>query len=194
MHRAFIFLSLALAATAPARSAEVYRWTDGAGQTHYSDRPQPGAERITITVSPPASGSPEGASSAGGSQATEEETPAPFARYQSLTITSPAQEQVLWNIEGQLEVAAAVQPALQPGHALQFSLDGRSLTAEPGSTRVQFPEVFRGEHSLQVEVVDATGRPLVSSPTTRFFVRQTALPNPVPAPRPTPRPTPRAGP
>lgn len=113
-----------------------------------------------------------------------DEPPAPADRYQSLTITNPAQEQVLWNIEGQLDVAAAVQPPLQPGHALQFTLDGRTVLAEPGSTRAQFAEVFRGEHSLQVTVVDAQGVTLVASPMTRFFVRQTALPNPVPAARP----------
>lgn len=167
-------------------SAEVYRWTDADGQSHYSDRPQAGAERITIDVSTPASSSSDAGSPAASDQEPDDETPAPVDRYQSLTITSPAQEQVLWNIEGQLDVTAAVQPALQPGHALQFSLDGRTATAEPGSTRVRYPEVFRGEHSLQVEVVDVGGRTLVSSPTTRFFVRQTALPNPVPAPRPRP--------
>lgn len=186
MHRGFIFLSLVLAATATLGSAEVYRWTGADGQIHFSDRPRPGAERITITVNSPAS-SPAPAAPAS-SQASGRETPEPVARYQSLTITSPAQEQVLWNIEGQLDVAAALQPALQPGHALRFNLDGRTLVAEPGSLRAQFPEVFRGEHSLQVEVVDAQGRTLVASPTTRFFVRQTALPNPAPPPRPTPRP------
>lgn len=182
MPRAFIFLAFALAATAG--SADVYRWTDPSGQTHYSDRPQPGAERITVTVSRPASGPQSGSIVAASDQETPAEAPAPVDRYQSLTITSPAQEQVLWNIEGQLDVAAAVQPPLLPGHALRFTLDGRTAVAQPGSTRARFPEVFRGEHSLQVEVVDAQERTLVASPTTRFFVRQTALPNPVPAPRP----------
>lgn len=183
-----LFILLALASATTWGSADVFRWTDANGQTHFSDRPHPGAERITITASPPASGAPTGNSPAARGREPDSETPAPVARYQSLTITSPAQEQVLWNIEGQLDVAAAVQPPLQPGHALRFTLDGRTATAEPGSTRAQFPEVFRGEHSLQVEVVDAQGRPLVASPTTRFFVRQTALPNPAPPPRPTPRP------
>lgn len=186
MHRAYIFLVTVFAATAALDAAEVYRWKDADGQVHFSDVPRPGAERITITVSPPASGSPAGNSSAASGQDDEDENPEPVERYQSLTITSPAQEQVLWNIEGQLDVAAAVQPPLQPGHALRFSLDGRTMAAEPGETRVQFPQVFRGEHTLQVEVVDAQGRALVATPTTRFFVRQTALPNPIPAPRPRP--------
>jgi hypothetical protein len=187
MRALLIFLAVAPGIT---WAADVFRWTDADGQTHYSDRPRPGAERITITVTPPASGSPEGNTPAARGQEPDDERPAPVDRYQSLTITNPAQEQVLWNIEGQVDVAAAVQPPLQPGHALQFTLDGRTEVAEPGSTRARFQEVFRGEHSLQVEVVDAQGRPLVASPTTRFFVRQTALPNPVPAPRPTPRANP----
>jgi hypothetical protein len=181
-----LFIILALASPTTWGSADVYRWTDADGQTHYTDRPQPGAERITITVDPPASGPPEVSRFSASGQEPDEEPPAPVDRYQSLTITSPAQEQVLWNIEGQLDVAAAVQPPLQPGHALQFTLDGRTAVADPGDTRVRFEEVFRGEHSLQVQVVDAQGRPLVASPTTRFFVRQTALPNPIPAPGPTP--------
>lgn len=190
MHRTLGFLSLVLAAAATAGAAEVYRWMGADGQIHFSDRPQPGAERITITVSPPASSPSFAASAAAGSRVPEDEATGPVARYQSLTITSPTQEQVLWNIEGQLDVAAALQPALQAGHTLQFNLDGRTVVAEAGSTRAQFPEVFRGEHALQVEVVDAQGRTLVASLPTRFFVRQTALPNPVPAPTPRPRPRP----
>lgn len=174
MQALFAFLALALGA------ADVYRWIDADGQAHYSDRPQPGAERITINVSPPASGSADGASPTVSIQAPEDETPAPVVSYQSLTITSPAQEQVLWNIEGQLDVAAVVQPALQPGHVLQFYLDGRMLPADPGATRTRFSEVFRGEHSLRVEVADASGKTLVASPMSRFFVRQTAIPQPAP--------------
>lgn len=190
MHQTFIVLFLVLAAATTAGAAEVYRWTGADGHIHFSDRPQPGAERITITVSPPASSLSSAASAAAGSRVSGNEEPAPVARYQSLTITDPAQEQVLWNIEGQLDVAAALQPALQPGHALRFNLDGRTVAAEAGSTRAQFQEVFRGEHSVQAEVVDSQGRTLVSSLPTRFFVRQTALPNPVPTPTPTPRPRP----
>jgi hypothetical protein len=182
MQALFAFLALALG------GANVYRWVDADGQAHYSDQPQPGAEKITINVSPPASGSARGtvgvATPTASSQAPEDETPAPVFTYQSLTITNPAQEQVLWNIEGQLDVAASVQPALQPGHVLQFYLDGRMVQAEPGSTQIRFSEVFRGEHSLRVEVADASGRTLVASPESRFFIRQTAISQSAPKPAP----------
>ncbi len=182
MYPLFAFLALALGA------ADVYRWTDADGQAHYTDRPQPGAERITIDVGP--NGSPSGASASSSirTQAPDDETASPAFSYQSLTITTPAQEQVLWNIEGQLETAAAVQPSLQASHALQFYLDGRMQQADPGTTRTRYLEVARGEHSLRVEVVDGSGKTLASSPTSKFFVRQTAIPNPIPARPPPPRP------
>jgi hypothetical protein len=178
MQTLFVFLALALA------SADVYRWVDADGQAHYSDRPQAGAERITITVSPPARSSASSGSSNVSTQARNDESPAAITGYQSLTITRPTQEQVLWNIEGQLDVAAAVQPELQPGHALQFRLDGRMMAAKPGATQTRFSEVFRGEHALQVDAVDASGRTLISSPVSRFFVRQTSTAAPAPAQRP----------
>jgi len=181
MHTVFIFLALALG------SADVYRWVDADGQEHYSDRPQSGAERITITVSPPASG-PASSSRNVSADAPDSESAAPITGYESLTVTRPAQEQVLWNIEGQLDVAASVQPTLQPGHGLRFHLDGRTMLAEPGESQTRFSEVFRGEHTLRVDVVDALGRTLISSPMTRFYVRQTAIPRPVATPLPARRP------
>ncbi|MDP2326146.1 MAG: DUF4124 domain-containing protein [Gammaproteobacteria bacterium] len=181
MQTLFIFLALALG------SADVYRWVDADGQAHYTDRPQSGAERITIDVSSPAS-SPGSGSPNASTKARDEVPPAAFAGYQSLTITRPTQEQVLWNIEGQLDVAAAVQPELQPGHALQFHLDGRTIPAEAGATQARFPEVFRGEHVLRVDVVDASQRTLISSPTLRFFVRQTSIADPAPARLPAQQP------
>lgn len=177
MYPLFAFLVLALGA------ADVYRWVDADGQAHYTDRPQPGAERIAIETGPKVSRSGASASSSISTQAQDDDTPSPVFSYQSLTITTPAQEQVLWNIEGQLETTAAVDPPLQPGHALRFYLDGRMAQADPGTTRTRYSEVVRGEHLLRVEVADASGQTLASSPTSKFFVRQTAIPNPVP-PRP----------
>lgn len=161
-------------------AADVYRWTDANGQTHYSDQPQPGAKRVTINFSRPTASRGPAVGSSSNDGLPEPETPAVPTGYRSLIITSPAQEQVLWNIEGQLDVAAAVEPGLQGDHALRFSLDGQTATAPPGRNEARFTAVFRGEHSLQVDVVDGSGKALISSPPTRFYVRQTALPNPIP--------------
>ena len=182
MRTLFLFLALALG------GADVYRWVDADGQAHYSDQPSPGAERVAIEVGRPGAGAGNISGVARGATDPEDVTSDTPLPYQSLTIVSPVEEAVLWNIEGQLDVAAAVQPALQASHVLQFYLDGKMSPAEPGETRTRFPGVFRGEHTLRVEVVDPSGRSLVSSPMIRFFVRQTTTANQSAAPTPRPRP------
>lgn len=183
MHALVLLLALA------AGGADVYRWIDADGQVHLSDRPVPGAQRIEVAVPRPATSPPDMGQSQGTFGAAADEPAAPV-RYQGLTIASPRQDEVLWNIEGQLNVEAAVQPVLLPGHALRFYLDGRMTEAPPGITAIQVPEVYRGEHTLRVEVLNEAGQRLAESPTVRFFVRQTSLENPAnnPAANPVPLP------
>lgn len=160
---AFFFLAMG--------TVDVYRWVDADGQTHFSDRAQPGAEVLAIPT-----GSPESSGQSVVQTAGESQAPEPAFNYQSLTITSPTSEEVLWNIEGQLEVAAATQPELQPGHTLQFYLDGLKLTADQGSSQASYREVYRGRHTLRAEVLDQSGTVVAQSSLTTFFVNQTALP------------------
>jgi hypothetical protein len=187
-------LLIAVLLTSVAQATEVYRWVDASGQAHYSDRWMPGAEKVVLEASPGFSAPPTASASA-----TEPEEPEPAGRYQSLQILSPAQEEVLWNIEGQLRVSVQVTPGLLPGHNLRLYLDN-SLAAElpPGSGETQLENVHRGVHTLAAEVADPSGRALASSPVVTFAVRQTSIQNPqnplrppTPPRPPPPRPTPR---
>jgi hypothetical protein len=168
-------LLIAVLLVSAAQATEVYRWVDASGQVHYSDQWAPGAERVSITAAPgfsaPAPGAP-GADEAG----EGEETP---GRYQTLQILSPAQEEVLWNIEGQLPVSVQVEPSLLPGQVLRLYLDDKAVAdLPPGSTQTRLQDVYRGSHTLRAEVVDPSGRTLASSPAVRFAVRQTSIQNP----------------
>ena len=160
----------------PAAATEVYRWVDETGQPHYSDQWQPGAEKVRIAESP-------GFSSQKPARQEAAKGPAPQpaeagGQYQALEITSPAQEEVLWNIEGQLRVSLQVTPALQPGHGLRLYLDGTLQELPAGSTEAQLKDVFRGVHTLRAEVVDESGQVLLAGQPTTFAVRQTSLANP----------------
>jgi hypothetical protein len=171
-----ILLLAALLVAVPAGATEVYRWVDSSGQQHYSDQWQPGAEKIRIETVPGYS-APKPAPSARATGTAQQPAPAD-SQYQSLVITSPAQEEVLWNIEGQLRVSLQVNPALQPGHGLRLFLDGTEQEVPAGSTEVQLTEVYRGVHTLKAEVVDEKGKVLIASQPTTIAVRQTSLANP----------------
>jgi hypothetical protein len=160
-----------LAATAVA--ADAYKWLDAEGVVQYSDRPQPGAERIAL---PTDSRSTAGLSLAraappaadqGDQQPTED---GPF-RYESLTVSVPGAEETLWNIESVLNVSVALTPALLWGHTVRAFVEGGSplyVTA----ANFQLEEVFRGVHNIQVEVIDQTGALMIRSQPNRFYVQQ----------------------
>lgn len=171
--------------------ADVYRWVDADGVTHYSDRPQAGAERLVIQAAPGVSLTPP--ATAAKRPGVDEQG---YLPYQSVRIVSPAEDEVLWNIEGQLDVAATVDPPLQAGHTLQLYLDGApAAILAPGNSSTRLSGVFRGGHTLEAEVLDSAGTSLYRSEPLTFSVRQTSLQNPVnpqiPRPQPQPRPTPR---
>lgn len=172
--------------------AEVYRWVDAEGQVHYSDRPSPGADRVAIDVVPPSSSPPVASPSPGRSQSGtgSKET---VVAYEALTIQAPAQDETLWNIEGQLDVAVASQPGLQAGHRIQLLLDGQTAAElEPGATRTRLPDVYRGQHTLLARIQDEFGTTLKQSEPVTFYVQQSSQQranqtvNPLP---PVPRPS-----
>jgi len=176
-----LLIGIVVLAGAGAVFAQAYKWTDEDGIVHYSDRPHPGAERIQLPTAPLPGTRPIPRPTAAAARVTRTSTSAaeqaptvqaPFS-YESLTITSPAAEETLWNIEGVLNVSLDLRPALQAGHKVWVHFDGEP---QPMSgTTFQLQPVYRGIHNLQVEVLDATGKLMIRSQTNRFYVQQTNI-------------------
>ncbi len=157
--------------------AQAYRWVDEDGVVHYSDRPEPGAEPVDLpTTRPPSRPSriaaPPSRPIRPQAVAPAEEPDEPF-RYRTLEISQPIAEETLWNIGGVLNVSLSLQPGLQRGHRVRVYFDGTPQMVD--STSFQLEEVYRGEHNLQAEVLDETGKLLIRSETTRFYVQQTTV-------------------
>jgi hypothetical protein len=171
-----MLFALLIGAAAPA--AEVYRWVDADGSVHYSDRPQEGAETITLpsaqTFKAPVVNRRRPPTATTGSQ-----TPEAAQAYRKVEIVRPAQEEVVWNTGGQIDVAVTVEPKLQSGHKLQIYLDNQRVEGlEPGDTQITLKEVFRGQHSLRAEVRGTSGVKLIESLPVKFTVQQTSQLNP----------------
>ena len=172
--RSLVYIMIGLFAGG-ALATEVYRWTDEQGQVHFSDRPMEGADRVEIrdaqtfrapAVQPRAS-------------ALERVEPEATFRYRSLEIVKPTQEEVLWNIEGQLDVSMRLEPRLQTGHSLELFLDGQQVESlSPGSLQARLTDVFRGVHVLTASVRNQNGELLIESQPRTFAVQQTSIQNP----------------
>jgi hypothetical protein len=158
--------------------AQAYRWVDENGVVHFSDRPREGAELIqlpTDTRRPRPAPTPQ-AAAATASPSADAAPPAAF-KYESLEIVAPAPEETLWNIEGVLNVALRVQPALRQGDQVRVYFDGQENTITR-STSFTIEEVYRGVHNIQAEIIDSTGKLMVRSLTNRFYVQQNSIAGP----------------
>jgi hypothetical protein len=160
--------------------AQAYRWVDEDGVVHFSDVPTEGAERIELPrTDRPRSPAPAPRRTAPSSAVaavaeTEAEEPAVVFKYESIEVVQPAPEETLWNIEGVLNVALRVTPALRSEDTVRVIFDGEQrMTTNSSSFQVE--EVWRGVHNIQVEIVDSTGRLMARSLPNRFYVQQNAI-------------------
>lgn len=157
-------------------AAPAWTWVDAEGRRHYSDVPVEGATQIELPDSQTFSSSAARRSSTAPAAAAAPagaETPA--VTYTVLDIVSPSQEETLHNIEGTMTVAVATYPALSTNHRFDVILDGERR--QLGSRALEFTlnEVYRGEHTLAILIVDASGREIKRSAPVTFYVRQTSV-------------------
>lgn len=175
-----------LAQSSKSSTTTLYRWVDDNGVIHFSDSPRPGAQDPSedefkvrapnVSRSPrPSPSSVSSATSTDGDADASGITPAPLG-YQSLSITSPANGDTLWNIGGTLNVSLQVSPGLQPGDGIVILMDGRVMNQRPAtSTSVTLSNVYRGEHVLVASIRDANGVQQIASPPIRFVVQQSTV-------------------
>jgi len=159
-------VAITLVGSAGALAQTIYKWTDAKGATHYSDQPGPNAVEVQINAQTYAEENSAEAS------APPDDTPRAPANYQELQIQSPAQEETIFGASAQINVQLSLEPGLQSGHFVQVTLDGATVSGE-NSTALSYslPEVERGEHTLQAQIVDAAGAVQISSASVTFYVR-----------------------
>ena len=174
-----------------AEPQEIYRWVDKDGVVHYADQPgAPDAERVEIANSNEYEATPP--DFGGGSTYNQPQAP---PSYSSLTITSPAPDEVFFGADAVITGTAELAGALQSDHTMVFFLDGKRMEAQGKS--VQLSNVERGTHFLRAAVLDQNGALLLSSQQITFNVRMPSINSPQSpqAPKPPPKPAPKpAGP
>lgn len=174
----------------PALAAQtVWKWVDGEGVTHYSDRPAPGATKVEIASSNRAD---SGRTDPPSVSAPASEQPEPAGPpYRNLEIWQPSQGEAIINTGGQVTVNVRVEPVLRPGHNLYLYMDGRLVEGfPPDTTSFTLEEVPRGMHRLVAVISENRGTRVQESEPVTFMVRQESIANPPvgPALRPPPKP------
>lgn len=160
---ALTFLLIVLSASLSSQQtlAEVYKRVDENGKVIFSDQPADDAEAVEIKDVNTAQ--PVKARSSLVEDDNEE-----AAEY-SVSITSPKDEQLFPNRLSPFTVSTKVSPALQEGHRLRLKIDGKTHSISVGSFTVS--KLDLGEHTLVVEIIDASDTVITRSSAISIFAR-----------------------
>ena len=163
------------APTGPTNSGgKMYRWVDKDKTVHYSDRPQPGAESVTVPT--PATYSAPRAPSAAPRSASGALGGPPAAPAQNCGITSPTPDQVFPN-----QQSVMISYRGPPGGTATLQLSGtlnESRSAPAGQAFTLSP-VPRGTYTATVSITGEPGVPPCVTPSVTFHVHQPSLLSPV---------------
>lgn len=166
MTKISFFIAATIAATAPAQ-ADVYKSVNKDGVVEYSDQPREGAEKIKVK-NPQSIVLPKSSDvfTSNTSDAAE-----PQAPYQSVVINQPANDSAFNSGNGQVSISSETTPALMPQHSIQLVMDGTTYDSNKSGS-FGLSNVDRGTHQLQVNVIDADGKVLISSDITTFTLHR----------------------
>jgi Domain of unknown function (DUF4124) len=157
-----------LGACASASSATVYKWVDDNGVTHFSDQPNPKAEKLQIS----------GAQTYGSKAAAvtpPQVVPTPAATATAVcVIDSPAAGQVFQDassVSGHVTLAN-----LGGGAQTMLRMDGQDISAlVGGGGSFMLSQLDRGDHTLTVQVTNAAGEVTCQGAAVTFSIRQRSV-------------------
>ncbi|HSG89849.1 MAG TPA: DUF4124 domain-containing protein [Pseudomonadales bacterium] len=154
-----------------AAAEPIYKTRGADGTPVFTDRPG-AAPAEAVTLPAPNTMAPVEVPPRGRSDDARESTPGPAYE---VAILSPGESETLRSNNGDLTVVGSVDPELGEDDRLQLLLDGRTVaTSRDGS--FQLTALDRGEHRIQVRVIDGEGRVHAASPVrTLYLLRRSTL-------------------
>jgi len=145
--------------------AELYRWVDKKGRVHFSDRPLDNSAEVytpkPIMVVPAGPTIP----------LLPKKAPRQEIKYESLSITSPANDQIFTPDVQSVAVKVELQPALHSEHSIVLYLDGNSVS-RGSSAGFTLLNLYRGTHTIYAAVENESGKILVRSSPVQFHVQR----------------------
>jgi Domain of unknown function (DUF4124) len=159
---------LLLAVSASASSATVYKWVDDNGVVHFSDQPNPKAQKLTIAGAQTYGA--QAAAVAAPPAAAAAAPPAPAATPVCVIDTPAAGQAFLdtFSISGHVTLANVGREA--QATLRMDGLDISALLGPNGSFAVS--QVERGDHTLTLQVTDAHGAVTCEGTAVTFSIRQ----------------------
>ncbi|MDI2593269.1 DUF4124 domain-containing protein [Pseudomonas sp. N3-W] len=169
MGRGFLLILLLIALPA---AAQIYKYTDAAGNTAYSNQPPDGVKAQAVELPPLNSVERQ-------APVDPPSPPAPQAQpgtlYEALELTGLPTEEALRANNGTFTVSVLIKPRLQAPHQLRLLLDDQPYGQPSNVPILQLVNIDRGEHRLAVQVINGENV-IRQSPTVTFTVQRVHKP------------------
>lgn len=150
-------------------SKKVFVTRDANGVLVFSDSPQPGAEEVNLS------------SRANIMEATDPTLPSrkqPAKEPFKVEIAQPEDQGTVRDNTGSVYVSGKISPMFERGLRVRLLLDGKPQ-AEPQNNAVFIlRDIERGEHKLQMELFDQSGKLIATSPVTTFYLHRASVISP----------------
>jgi Domain of unknown function (DUF4124) len=159
--------------TSSRAAAEVYKWVDKDGVTHYSDRPAPGSTEVAIPPAqtyqaPTAVAQP----AVGASLPAAPATGTGNAPGVTCHLRSPQPDEVLVNVREILLVFQGPENT-----SAQLLLNNKRYTATSDTNSIKVQPAVRGTYEAKLRFVNARNEEVCKVPTVTFYVRQPSIIN-----------------
>lgn len=171
MGRGFLFVLLLIALPA---AAQIYKYTDAAGNTAYSNQPPDGVKAEAVELPP--LNSIESQTPTAPAQPNEANSrEQPQSAYEVLELTNLPTTEALRANNGTFTVNVLIKPRLQGPHLFRLLLDDQPYGQPSNVPILQLVNIDRGTHSLAVQVI--SGEAVVQqSPSVTFTVQRVHTP------------------
>jgi len=166
MNRLLLILFACLTVTSMVAADPLYKWVDNQGNVHYSDKPQPGAQKIMMpkaqTFTAPQAATPQEGTGTPSNQSAAQS-------YTQITIASPADQDVFWNTTS-VVVSVSLVPGLMAGDSVTITVDGKSQTVS--TTSATFDGLERGEHTVTASVTSSSSGVVLNAKPVTFYIQR----------------------
>jgi len=167
-----VVTTLVFATTA---QAKIYKIVDEFGNVSYTDVAPTDAEQrektaIELNINNTYTGgplAPAATPTVVNPKATKAEETTTATAYKQLKISSPSVDSNIRSNNGDITLAASIEPQLQVGDSIRFFLDGKPVGTVSG-TSLSLNNIDRGTHTVAAVVLDSAGKTKISSRTTSF--------------------------
>lgn len=163
-----LFPTLAITSFLCLAEVDVYKIVDETGRVTYTDMP-PADKMADQLELPQINQLPNPQIENTGTVLPEVQN---FAGYSAVDIVAPINDSIIHYDQQNMVVQLVLAPELQPGHRVQFYLDGAAYGRPVIATSYAMGELERGMHSVSARVVTVEGDTVANSRSVNVHVQR----------------------